>query len=262
MSFLLRRALPHSRSCLSIPNRLGLGSHPVFNHLRPPIRDYNNTPTIRSTHPTFRKMSSSSDTTATAAATATATAAAVAAVAMVEQAKKAAAEQAVADHFDPTFRLVGVGSGTTIRYVVDAIARAVRRHVAEQTTTGTTTTGTTAAGTVAEPGFVPTSVESRRLIVDAGLKVVEIDEVEDVVAAMTTMNTTTTAATTGKSPFLPIEVAFDGADEVDEDLNCIKGGGACLFREKLVVQMAKKFVCVAGMSLFSLSLSLFTIPVP
>lgn len=31
-----------------------------------------------------------------------------------------------------------------------------------------------------------------------------------------------------------IEVAFDGADEVDAELNCIKGGGACLFQEKLV----------------------------
>jgi len=40
-------------------------------------------------------------------------------------------------------------------------------------------------------------------------------------------------------------VAFDGADEVDEDLNCIKGGGACLFQEKLVAERAKKFVCVA-----------------
>jgi len=42
-----------------------------------------------------------------------------------------------------------------------------------------------------------------------------------------------------------IDVAFDGADEIDEDLNCIKGGGACLFQEKLVATSAKKFICVA-----------------
>jgi ribose 5-phosphate isomerase A len=29
-------------------------------------------------------------------------------------------------------------------------------------------------------------------------------------------------------------------------LNCIKGGGACLFQEKLVATSARKFVCVAG----------------
>ena len=46
----------------------------------------------------------------------------------------------------------------------------------------------------------------------------------------------------------PLDVAFDGADEIDEELNCIKGGGACLFQEKLVATSAKKFICVAGRS--------------
>jgi len=43
-----------------------------------------------------------------------------------------------------------------------------------------------------------------------------------------------------------LDVAIDGADEVDENLQCIKGGGACLFQEKLVAQAAKKFIIVAG----------------
>lgn len=43
-----------------------------------------------------------------------------------------------------------------------------------------------------------------------------------------------------------LDVAFDGADEIDEELNCIKGGGACLFQEKLVATSANKFICVAG----------------
>lgn len=42
-----------------------------------------------------------------------------------------------------------------------------------------------------------------------------------------------------------LDVAFDGADEVDAELNCVKGGGACLFQEKLVATRARKFVCVA-----------------
>ncbi|CRK26096.1 hypothetical protein BN1708_004122 [Verticillium longisporum] len=42
-----------------------------------------------------------------------------------------------------------------------------------------------------------------------------------------------------------LDVAFDGADEVDAELNCIKGGGACLLQEKLVAIAAKKFVVVA-----------------
>ena len=42
-----------------------------------------------------------------------------------------------------------------------------------------------------------------------------------------------------------MDIAFDGADEVDEELNCIKGGGACLYQEKLVATHARKFICVA-----------------
>ena len=46
-------------------------------------------------------------------------------------------------------------------------------------------------------------------------------------------------------PTTLIDVAFDGADEIDDSLNCIKGGGACLYQEKLVATQAKKFICVA-----------------
>jgi len=42
-----------------------------------------------------------------------------------------------------------------------------------------------------------------------------------------------------------IEVAIDGADEVDSFLNCIKGGGGCHFQEKLVAYNCKKFVVIA-----------------
>jgi ribose 5-phosphate isomerase A len=44
-----------------------------------------------------------------------------------------------------------------------------------------------------------------------------------------------------------LDLAIDGADEVDSNLNCIKGGGACLFQEKLVAISAKKFILVAGL---------------
>ncbi|ETO12990.1 Ribose-5-phosphate isomerase [Reticulomyxa filosa] len=45
-----------------------------------------------------------------------------------------------------------------------------------------------------------------------------------------------------------IDVAIDGADEVDESLNCIKGGGACHVKEKMVAYNAKKVVIVADSS--------------
>jgi ribose 5-phosphate isomerase A len=42
-----------------------------------------------------------------------------------------------------------------------------------------------------------------------------------------------------------LAVAIDGADEVDPDLGLIKGGGAALLREKIVVAAAERFVVVA-----------------
>lgn len=127
----------------------------------------------------------------------------------IEEAKRAAARQAVADHFDPSFRYVGIGSGTTIIYVVDAIKETLSDEQKEMIV------------------FVPTGYQSRSVIIKAGLRPIAFDSL---------------------LPHQVLDVAFDGADEVDEELNCIKGGGACLFQEKLVAERARKFICVAGTS--------------
>lgn len=124
---------------------------------------------------------------------------------LIEKSKKAAAFQAVQDHLDPSFRHVGIGSGSTVVYVVEAIAAQ-----------GPAITGPMT--------FYPTGDQSRALIEDAGLRLSSI--------AQLPLQTS-------------LDVCFDGADEVDDDLNLIKGGGACLFQEKIVATSATKFVCVA-----------------
>jgi ribose 5-phosphate isomerase A len=45
-----------------------------------------------------------------------------------------------------------------------------------------------------------------------------------------------------------LALAIDGADEVDPSLGLIKGGGAAMLREKLVVKAAEQFVVVAEAS--------------
>lgn len=124
--------------------------------------------------------------------------------ATIESAKRAAGKQAVADHFDPSATHVGIGSGTTIVYVVEAIKE---------------------ASTNPQIRFVPTGYQSRQVIIKAGLTPIAFDSLQEDTR---------------------LDIAFDGADEVDSELNCIKGGGACLFQEKLVAERARKFVCVAG----------------
>ncbi|TKX27663.1 ribose-5-phosphate isomerase [Elsinoe australis] len=128
---------------------------------------------------------------------------------LIESAKKKAAYQAVREHFKSTFKYVGIGSGSTIMYGIEAI----KDHLAENPPPPNHTIF-----------FVPTGFQSRKAVEAAGLVPVQFDSLSE--ATM-------------------LDVAFDGADEVDEELNCIKGGGACLFQEKLVATRAKKFVCIA-----------------
>jgi ribose 5-phosphate isomerase A len=45
-----------------------------------------------------------------------------------------------------------------------------------------------------------------------------------------------------------LDVAFDGADEIDPSLGLIKGGGGALLREKIVISAARRFVVVAEAS--------------
>lgn len=51
-----------------------------------------------------------------------------------------------------------------------------------------------------------------------------------------------------------INVTIDGADEVDVDLNLIKGGGGALLREKVVAQASRRNIIVVDESKLSLRL--------
>lgn len=48
-----------------------------------------------------------------------------------------------------------------------------------------------------------------------------------------------------------IDITIDGADEVDPNLNLIKGGGGALTREKIVAQISRKEIIVIDPSKFS-----------
>ena len=58
-----------------------------------------------------------------------------------------------------------------------------------------------------------------------------------------------------------IDLAVDGADEVDQALNLIKGRGGALLREKLVAAVAKRFVVVVDESKIVKQLGVGVLPV-
>ncbi|XP_034015772.1 ribose-5-phosphate isomerase [Thalassophryne amazonica] len=68
---------------------------------------------------------------------------------------------------------------------------------------------------------VPTSFQARQLIVQHSLSLSDLDRHPE------------------------LDVAIDGADEVDSDLTLIKGGGGCLTQEKIVAGCAKHFIVIA-----------------
>lgn len=45
-----------------------------------------------------------------------------------------------------------------------------------------------------------------------------------------------------------VDLYVDGADEIDDHLQMIKGGGGALTREKILATAAKKFICIADVS--------------
>jgi len=64
-----------------------------------------------------------------------------------------------------------------------------------------------------------------------------------------------------QDPLGPIDLAVDGADEVDPVLNLIKGRGGALFREKLVAQAARRFIVVVDESKLVKQLGVAELPV-
>jgi ribose 5-phosphate isomerase A len=58
-----------------------------------------------------------------------------------------------------------------------------------------------------------------------------------------------------------IQLTVDGADEVDQLFNLVKGGGACLLREKIIAQASEKMVVIVDNSKMVDTLGAFPLPI-
>jgi ribose 5-phosphate isomerase A len=116
-----------------------------------------------------------------------------------------------------------------------AVAQAAAARVQSNTIVGLGTGSTTAlliqclgdrlkSGELTNIKGVPTSFQAAVLAKQNGIPLVTLDDVDE------------------------IDVAIDGADEVDPEKNLIKGGGAAHTREKVVDALAKQFIVVVDSS--------------
>ena len=111
--------------------------------------------------------------------------------------------------------VVGVGTGSTVNFFIDALAEIKGYFRAA----------------------VSSSEASTERLRSHGIAVMELNEVAE------------------------LEYYVDGADEANEHLQLIKGGGAALTREKIVAAAARKFICIADESKFVPVLGNFPLPV-
>ena len=105
------------------------------------------------------------------------------------------------------------------------------------------------------------------LMIEAlGMKI-KAGEIKDVVGVTTSFQGEVLASELGiplksLSSVSEIDLAIDGADEVDPKFQLIKGGGACHVQEKLVAALAKKFIVVVDSTKLVKKLNLdFKLPV-
>jgi ribose 5-phosphate isomerase A len=86
-------------------------------------------------------------------------------------------------------------------------------------------------------GGIPTSEASRRLAASVGVPLIDIDQADR------------------------IDVTVDGADEVDQYLNLLKGGGGALLREKIIAHATDHMVVIADKSKLVEDFGKFPLPV-
>ena len=131
--------------------------------------------------------------------------------------KEAAAKKAL-DYILPNLEsetVIGIGTGSTSEIFIDLLA--AHKHLFK--------------------GTVSSSERSTKRLKDLGMKVFDINEVNDI-------------------PYY-----VDGADECDPNHNLIKGGGGAHTKEKILATIAREFLCIIDASKLVNKLGAFGVPI-
>ena len=115
--------------------------------------------------------------------------------------------------------IVGLGTGSTVRYMVDELGKQIKE------------------GNLTDIVGVTTSSRTAKQARDLGITIKDIDDVDH------------------------IDLCIDGADEVSDDFQGIKGGGGALLWEKIVANASDKKIWIVDQSKLVHKLGKFPLPV-
>lgn len=115
--------------------------------------------------------------------------------------------------------IVGLGTGSTVRYMVDELGKQVQE------------------GQLTDIIGVTTSRRTAKQAQDLGITIKNIDDVDH------------------------IDLCIDGADEISDDFQGIKGGGGALLWEKIVANASNKIIWIVDESKLVHQLGKFPLPV-
>ncbi|MES0360904.1 MAG: ribose-5-phosphate isomerase RpiA [Anaerolineales bacterium] len=124
--------------------------------------------------------------------------------------KQQAADQALS--YVDSGMVIGLGSGSTTTYFIEMLGKKLK------------------VGHLHNIAGVPTSAETARLAQALGIPLVSLAELAP------------------DNPLPTLDLAVDGADEIDPDLNLIKGLGRAMLREKIIESHARQFIVIADES--------------
>ncbi len=117
----------------------------------------------------------------------------------------------------PANTTIGLGTGSTVYWLIHELSSRIQQGFSIK--------------------IVPTSLQTKKLAADAGIDVVELNDVDS----------------------LPLTI--DGADEIDPQFQLIKGGGGALLQEKMVAAASKKLIIIADEKKYVNQLGKFPLPV-
>lgn len=137
---------------------------------------------------------------------------------MDQNEKKKQVGEAAARYIEPHLTkesVVGVGTGSTANYFIDALANLKHKF----------------------DSAVASSEATAERLTGHGIRVEELNNVKD------------------------MRFYVDGADEIDENLAMVKGGGGALTREKIVASVAQTFICIVDQSKLVTQLGGYPLPI-